>query len=59
MIKEANKGTIKLAYAQQDDQIVSTNVIAQVLEEQGYKVDTTSSIYQLHGKLFLKVKLML
>ena len=40
--KEANKGTIKLAYAQQDDQIVSTNVIAQVLEEQGYKVDTTS-----------------
>ena len=44
---------------QQDDQIVSTNVIAQVLEEQGYKSIRLPSIYQLHGKLFLKVKLML
>lgn len=40
--KESNKGTITLAYAQQDDQIVSTNVIAQVLEEKGYKVNMTS-----------------
>ncbi|MGC7786272.1 ABC transporter permease/substrate binding protein [Staphylococcus epidermidis] len=40
--KESNKGTITLAYAQQDDQIVSTNVIAQVLEENGYKVNMTS-----------------
>ncbi|MHD0396306.1 ABC transporter permease/substrate binding protein [Staphylococcus simulans] len=40
--KSANKGTITLAYAQQDDQIVSTNVIKQVLEEEGYTVNTTS-----------------
>ncbi|KFN93360.1 substrate-binding/permease component of an ABC superfamily glycine/betaine transporter [Tetragenococcus muriaticus PMC-11-5] len=39
---ETNKGTITLAYAQQDDQVVSTNVIAQVLEEQGYDVNMTS-----------------
>ena len=29
----SSKGTITLAYAQQDDQVVSTNVITQVLEE--------------------------
>ncbi|MEL0537231.1 ABC transporter permease/substrate binding protein [Staphylococcus debuckii] len=40
--KKANKGTITLAYAQTDDQVVSTNVIAQVLEEEGYKVNMTS-----------------
>jgi len=39
---ETNKGTITLAYAQQDDQVVSTNVISQVLEEQGYDVNMTS-----------------
>ncbi|MBO1206076.1 ABC transporter permease/substrate binding protein [Staphylococcus nepalensis] len=39
---DSNKGTITLAYAQQDDQIVSTNVIAQVLEEEGYTVNMTS-----------------
>lgn len=38
----SSKGTITLAYAQQDDQVVSTNVIAQVLEEQGYNVKMTS-----------------
>nr|WP_272106755.1 ABC transporter permease/substrate binding protein [Staphylococcus sp. NRL 22/194] len=38
----SSKGTITLAYAQQDDQVVSTNVIAQVLEEQGYNVKLTS-----------------
>ena len=37
-----NKGTITLGYAQQDDQVVSTNVMAQVLEEQGYNVNMTS-----------------
>ena len=31
-----------MAYAQTDDQVVSTNVIAQVLEEEGYKVNMTS-----------------
>lgn len=40
--KSSNKGTITLAYAQQDDQIVSTNVMKQVLEEEGYTVNTTS-----------------
>jgi len=39
---ESNKGTITLAYAQQDDQVVSANVITQVLEEQGYDVNMTS-----------------
>lgn len=39
---DSNKGTITLAYAQQDDQIVSINVISQVLEEQGYTVNKTS-----------------
>lgn len=41
-MNETNRGTITLAYAQQDDQVVSTNVIAQVLEEQGYDVNMTS-----------------
>ncbi|WP_440897103.1 ABC transporter permease/substrate binding protein [Amphibacillus sp. Q70] len=39
---ESNAGTITLAYAQQDDQIVATHVIAQVLEEQGYSVNMSS-----------------
>lgn len=39
---ESGTGTITLAYAQQDDQVVSTNVIAQVLEEQGYNVNMSS-----------------
>ncbi|MFD1068014.1 ABC transporter permease/substrate binding protein [Oceanobacillus locisalsi] len=39
---ESNAGTITLAYAQQDDQIVATNVISQVLEEQGYNVNMSS-----------------
>ncbi|AOF48237.1 ABC transporter permease/substrate binding protein [Tetragenococcus halophilus] len=38
----SNRGTITLGYAQQDDQVVSTNVMAQVLEEQGYNVNMTS-----------------
>ncbi|GMA46117.1 hypothetical protein GCM10025854_05130 [Tetragenococcus muriaticus] len=41
-INQSNQGTITLAYAQQDDQVVSTNVISQVLEEQGYNVNMTS-----------------
>ena len=44
---------------QQDDQIVSTNVIAQVLEEQGYKVDTTSLDIPVTWEAVSKVKLML
>lgn len=38
----ASKGTITLAYAEQDDQVVTTSVVAQILEEQGYNVNMTS-----------------
>lgn len=38
----SSKGTIMLAYAEADDQVASTNVIAQVLEDQGYDVQMTS-----------------
>lgn len=38
----ANKGTITLAYAEQDDQVATTTVIARVLEKEGYKVNMTS-----------------
>lgn len=41
-MNEENQGTITLAYAQQDDQVVSANVISQVLEEEGYNVNLTS-----------------
>jgi len=38
----SNKGTITLAYAEQDDQVASTTVAAQVLEEEGYNVTMTA-----------------
>jgi len=37
-----NKGSITLAYAEQDDQVATTNVAAQVLEEEGYNVTMTA-----------------
>ncbi|GEQ49578.1 ABC transporter permease/substrate binding protein [Tetragenococcus koreensis] len=39
---DANKGALTLAYAEQDDQVATTTVIAQVLEEQGYNVTMTA-----------------
>jgi len=39
---EAEGGDITLALAEHDDQLVSTTVIAQVLEEEGYNVTMTS-----------------
>ncbi|MCF1585076.1 ABC transporter permease/substrate binding protein [Tetragenococcus koreensis] len=38
----SNTGNITLAYTEQDDQIASTNVIAEVLEDQGFNVTTSS-----------------
>ncbi|MEL5939709.1 glycine betaine ABC transporter substrate-binding protein, partial [Tetragenococcus halophilus] len=38
----SNKGAITLAYAEQDDQVASTTVAAQVLEEEGYNVTMTA-----------------
>lgn len=38
----SNKGAITLAYAEQDDQVASTTVIARVLEDQGYNVTMTA-----------------
>jgi len=38
----SNTGNITLAYTEQDDQIASTNVIGQVLEDEGFNVTLTS-----------------
>lgn len=38
---EKNKGTVRLAYVQWDTEIASTNVVAEVLKQQGYKVEIT------------------
>ena len=35
------KETIRLAYVQWDTEVASTNVIAQVLEDEGYQVEMT------------------
>lgn len=37
----ANKGTVNLAYVEWDTEVASTHVIAEVLEEMGYDVETT------------------
>lgn len=39
---DSNKGAITLAYAEQDDQVATTTVAAQILEEQGYNVTMTA-----------------
>lgn len=39
---DSNKGALTLAYAEQDDQVATTSVIAQVLEDQGYNVTMTA-----------------
>lgn len=38
---DASKGTIHLAYVEWDTEVASTNVMAEILREQGYTVDIT------------------
>lgn len=39
--KEESKGTVNLAYVEWDSEVASTNVVAEVLRQMGYKVNTT------------------
>ncbi|MEG0286295.1 MAG: ABC transporter permease/substrate binding protein [Vagococcus sp.] len=39
--KDDSKGTVNLAYVEWDSEVASTNVVAEVLRQMGYKVNTT------------------